>query len=134
MNTTRLARQRVVSTALGMWLTRDLEGYTDGASLLAYVQNAPLVSVDPFGTTSIGAMLAPLNAQRAKSRECLNAPPLESSTPLCNWYAPCYSYRWANARCFCQCAGDSAWEQAVRGCLACMYFNQVNADTAHDQC
>jgi len=46
-------RHRVLHFGLGRWTRRDPLGYVDGASLTNYVQNAPLVNVDPTGETLV---------------------------------------------------------------------------------
>ena len=42
-------RHRMYHVRLGLWLTRDPEGYVDGMSLYEYVQCGPLIGTDPQG-------------------------------------------------------------------------------------
>ena len=42
-------RHRMYHVRLGLWLTRDPEGYVDGMSLYAYVGGNPLTALDPLG-------------------------------------------------------------------------------------
>jgi len=44
-----VVRQRTLSSSLGLWLSRDPEGYLDGANLSGYVLAAPIRLVDPTG-------------------------------------------------------------------------------------
>lgn len=50
-----------------------------------------------------------------------DCPPLDDDSICCDDYAPDDTYMFTNARCFCKCAGNSAWSRAVRGCLRCLY-------------
>jgi hypothetical protein len=52
----------------------------------------------------------------------------------CSIYPPNYTYVRSNARCFCECAGDSAWSQYVRACLQCHYSNGTSGTDAHTIC
>lgn len=60
--------------------------------------------------------------------------PAKHDSPICLEYGPTDSYKGANARCFCQCAGDSAWSKFVRACLRCMYREGVDGSLAHTIC
>jgi RHS repeat-associated protein len=52
----------------------------------------------------------------------------------CNSYPPGYTYSGADAQCFCNCAGNSAWAQHVRSCLQCRYKYGEGPHEAHFKC
>jgi len=60
--------------------------------------------------------------------------PLPSWSSECLKYDPEDTYSFANATCFCVCAGNSPWSQFVRACLRCMYENGASPDVAHFYC
>jgi RHS repeat-associated protein len=64
---------------------------------------------------------------------CTSAPPLPDSSPQCNGYGSGL-YLGDSLSCFCKCAGNSAWSQQVRGCLACEFANGTDISTAHKIC
>jgi RHS repeat-associated protein len=64
---------------------------------------------------------------------CTKAPPLPSNSSACYAYGN-DTYLNVNLQCFCQCAGNSAWSQQVRGCLACANQNGVNPAVSHAMC
>ncbi len=47
-------RNRDYSPALGRWVQQDPEGYKDALNLYQYLRNAPVSSLDPYGTASAG--------------------------------------------------------------------------------
>ena len=49
-------------------------------------------------------------------------------------YGACDSYAGANARCFCECGGDSPWSNFVRACLECKHRNGQGSHSAHIEC
>lgn len=68
-----------------------------------------------------------------KADDCSNAPPEPSNSPVCGKYGN-EPYAGTSLQCFCKCAGDSAWSQKVRGCLACEHNKGTNAFEAHVAC
>jgi hypothetical protein len=59
--------------------------------------------------------------------------PLPSNSPKCDNYGS-ETYLGASEKCFCKCAGDSAWAQKVRGCLACAFENGMSKTGRHKMC
>jgi len=64
---------------------------------------------------------------------CTLAPPLTANSTACNAYGK-QTYLGVSLSCFCACAGDSAWSQQVRGCLACAYQQGMPIGEAHSTC
>ena len=60
--------------------------------------------------------------------------PSRVSSGICDEYPVDYNYSGSNARCFCQCTGDSNWSQIVRSCLSYLYFRGVDGRDAHVFC
>ena len=58
-----LARNRVMHTELGRWLSRDPAGYLEGASLYGVVVSNPVRWVDPYGLQESGASPAQESAK-----------------------------------------------------------------------
>ena len=69
------------------------------------------------------------------ARERVGHPPapLPSNSPKCDNYGS-ETYLWASEKCFCKCAGDSAWAQKVRGCLVCGFENGADKFSRHQTC
>jgi RHS repeat-associated protein len=63
---------------------------------------------------------------------CGNAEP-KSDTSNCSVHDGYAIYR-ANAGCICRCAGDSPWDNQVRGCLECAQIAGVDPHEAHERC
>ena len=96
------------------------EASQDTVNLYVFVGNDPVVNIDGFGLFS---------------SSCLSAPPLKSSDCACDAYGnEKYPILGVSLKCFCKCAGDSAWSQAVRGCLACSHAKGENVEIAHAAC
>jgi hypothetical protein len=72
-------------------------------------------------------------AWRKKTDDCLSAPPEPSNSPKCNAYGG-ETYLGDSLSCFCKCAGDSAWSEQVRGCLACEHQKGTEITVAHEEC
>jgi RHS repeat-associated protein len=64
----------------------------------------------------------PLSKVPTVDTDCTKATPLPSNSPKCDNYGS-ETYAGASEKCFCKCAGDSAWAQKVRGCLLCGFEN-----------
>ena len=141
-------RFRYLHPALGRWLTRD-PLYEPGFEELR--QNRLAV----FGNKSnrrpyqnpiidLGYNLYILNKNNAVNRidlfglkdcPCTSAPPLPSNSPSCDNYGnETEPGTGVNLKCFCKCAGDSPWSQAVRACLACEHGKGTNILKAHEEC
>ena len=89
-------------------------------NLYIFVGNDPILAVDSFG-------LFP-NA-------CLQPLPMSSCSSVCDSYGnEEYPGFGVNLKCFCKCAGDSAWSKQVRGCLACAHAHGVGVGEAHIAC
>ncbi len=90
-------RARYYDQALGRFINEDPIRYSDGTNFYAYVKNSPIARKDPSGLCG-----------------CTDAPSLPSSSPACDAYGS-EPYWGASMKCFCKCAGESAWAQQVRG-------------------
>lgn len=90
----------------------------EGSNLYTFVINSPTEKTDYFGLDFT---------------KCLNADPEKSDSSVCDKYGN-RSYVGTGLKCFCKCAGDSDWSQAVRGCLACMDANGADMAFAHTAC
>ena len=90
-------------------------------NLYAFVGNDPVISVDGLGLDPCGsASPQPANScvcDRYGNRTYSNDPGLQ-----------------VGLKCFCKCAGDSPWSQAVRGCLACEDAKGTDITVAHAYC
>jgi hypothetical protein len=90
------------------------------ADLYVFVANDPIINLDNLGLFT---------------SSCASAPPLKSTDCACDAYGnEKYPLLGVNLKCFCKCAGDSPWAQAVRGCLACSHAHGDNVTLAHYEC
>jgi hypothetical protein len=91
-----------------------------GDDLFIFVQNEPLSYVDAFGLSRC---------------PCTMAAPVPDTSPQCdNYGGATYPGTAISLRCFCTCAGNSAWSQQVRGCLACAFGDHMDTVAAHKMC
>jgi RHS repeat-associated protein len=65
---------------------------------------------------------------------CISAPPARGDSGICHTYCESDTYIGWNAKCVCEKAGESAWDQHVRGCLACAYRRGLDLRAAHRAC
>jgi len=85
-----------------------------------FVANDPVIRIDNLGLFT---------------SDCASASPLKSTDCACDAYGnEKYPLLGVNLKCFCKCAGDSPWSQAVRGCLACSHAKGDDITDAHIQC
>ena len=113
-------RARYFDQSIGRFISEDPVGFKGGINFYAYVLNNPINLSDPTGL-------------KGCKGDCTKAPPLPSDSPKCDSYGN-ETYGFVSLKCFCKCAGDSAWSQQVRGCLACEHDNGTDARTAHFRC
>jgi RHS repeat-associated protein len=113
-------RARYFDQSIGRFISEDPIGFKGGINFYAYVLNNPINLSDPTGL-------------KGCKGDCTKAPPLPSDSPKCDSYGN-ETYGFVSLKCFCKCAGDSAWSQQVRGCLACEHDNGTDARTAHFRC
>ena len=86
-----------------------------------FVGNDPVINIDGFGLKF--------------TPSCSSASPLKASDCACDAYGnEKYPILGVSLKCFCKCAGDSPWSQAVRGCLACSHANGDDVTEAHLRC
>jgi len=86
-----------------------------------FVENDSVINIDGFGLKFTSS--------------CSSASPLKASDCTCDAYgSETYPLLGVNLKCFCKCAGDSPWSQAVRGCLACSHSNGDDVTEAHLRC
>ena len=129
-------QHRWYDAEVGKWISRDpigVEGevnvyeYSDtvgkpgSSNLYNYSQNDPINRVDPEGL------------EDSKKPPCSKADPLPSNCKECDDYGS-EIYMGVSLKCFCKCAGDSAWSQKVRGCLACEHLRGTNPIVSHISC
>jgi RHS repeat-associated protein len=112
-------RARYFDPSVGRFISEDPIGFKAGNNFYAYVQNNPINRADPLGLKACEG--------------CTNAAPLPSNSPKCDSYGS-ETYFGTSLKCFCKCAGDSAWSQQVRGCLACEHDSGTNPFVAHQRC
>jgi len=127
---------RLYDASIGRWLSedpltalmRDLAARSKGgfpavagATHQAYffTGNRPVTLVDDLGA-------AP--QPPSTGRDCT------SRSPVCESYAPCDHYMYANAKCFCRCAGNSQWSSLVRCCLVDARSAGYSMEGAHRLC
>jgi len=65
---------------------------------------------------------------------CENATPASAGSGICNIYKCDETFMQWNAKCVCEGAGESPWDQFVRGCLACLRNRGIRPDIAHGVC
>jgi RHS repeat-associated protein len=111
-------RARYYDAATGRFLSEDPTGLRSGVNFYAYTANDPINRTDPTGL---------------KECDCTKASPLPASSPICDSYGN-ETYLGVSLKCFCKCAGDSAWSQKVRGWLACEHDKGTNPYAAHETC
>ncbi len=81
-----------------------------------YADNNPTTFVDVLGM-----------AASSTQQDCSTA------APVCfGNYAPCETYKGANAQCVCLCMGQDPWSNYVRCCL--IRYKHLGSDTAHAFC
>jgi RHS repeat-associated protein len=155
-------KARWLDSFTGQWVSKDPIGFDGGdwEGLYGFVGNNPVTRIDALGLstgreliqisslfsavtaadrvtfpTQNSAASAPDLIEVNPDTKCLSAPSAPSSSPDCNAYGTAtYPGTGTNLQCFCKCAGDSAWADEVRGCLACMYANNINIEAAHILC
>jgi RHS repeat-associated protein len=113
-------RMRYYDPSIGRFISEDPIGFKGGVDFYAYVNNRPINLADPTGLKPCGP-------------DCTKADPLPSNSPKCDNYGS-ETYLGASEKCFCKCAGDSAWAQKVRGCLACAFENGQSKTGRHKMC
>ena len=114
-------RARYYDPYLGRFISEDPIRFRGGIDFYGYVLNNPVNLSDPRGH-------APCNGG-----DCTKVAPLPSNSSACDNYGT-EPYWGASERCFCKCAGDSAWSQQVRGCLACEFNNGSGKTARHARC
>jgi RHS repeat-associated protein len=114
-------RARYLDTATGRFISEDPIGFRGSVNFYAYVKNRPIDFTDPSGLKD------------CNGHDCTKAAPLPSNSPKCDDYGN-ELYVGSSLKCFCKCAGDSAWSQQVRGCLACEHDKGTNPYIAHAAC
>ncbi len=109
---------------LGRWPSKDPIAEDGGVNLYEAVGNNPVNYVDLFGNKTLD------------ETDCACADPTPDSS-ICKIHKGVVLKRagslW-DAECVCDCAGDSDWDNRVRGCLECAEKNNVDRDNAHDEC
>jgi len=90
-----------------------------GNNAFAFVGNGPLDHVDPLGLSRC---------------PCTMAAPIPDTSPACDRYGGATYPGGISLKCFCKCAGNSAWSQQVRGWLACAFADGTDVVTAHKMC
>jgi RHS repeat-associated protein len=126
-------RNRVLDPHLGRWTRRDPLGYVDGMSVYEYGTSKPLTSLDRLGL-AVDECPNQENMEDTDCEQYAKDNPMPEKSECCDNYPDDYYYFYANAKCFCKCAGDSDWSQFVRACLQCEYFRGTPPDEAHDKC
>lgn len=112
------------ATTSSRWINRDSVAprvirsteIISGVNLYVFVRNAPIDRIDPLGLS-----------------DCSCAPPLKDDSSACDKYGD-QTYAATSLKCFCKCAGNSAWAQQVRGCLACEFAKGTDTGVAHKKC
>src|SRR6266567_3467715 len=112
-------RTRYYDQAAGRFISEDPIGFKGGINFYDYVTNRPVDLTDPTGLK--GCV------------DCTKADPLPSNSPKCDEYGT-ETYAGASEKCFCKCAGDSAWAQKARGCLVCAFENGLAKTARHKLC
>ena len=116
--------------ATGRWPNRDPIEEQGGLNLYGFVGNDPISYSDYLGQ----------NPVKFHCTLCAEADPT-SDSKICEVHEGVIlrrgilSVEWDwDAKCVCECAGVSDWDNLVRGCLHCAQKEGVEPDEAHDQC
>jgi RHS repeat-associated protein len=112
-------RARYVDSSTGRFISEDPLGFKGGVNFYVFVLNNPVNLRDPLGLKAC--------------ENCTNAAPLPANSPKCDSYGS-ETYFGTSLKCFCKCAGDSAWSEQVRGCLAREHDRGTNPFVAHQRC
>ncbi len=124
-------RYRYLHPLLGRWITRDPLGEPVFEELrynrLAIFGNNSNRLLSQHSITDLGYNLYIFNKNNTVNRidlfglkdcPCTSTPPLPSNSSVCDNYGnETEPGTGVNLKCFCKCAGDSPWLQAVRSCL-----------------
>ncbi len=130
---------RYYSPVAARWLTRDPLGMVDGPNVYGYVGENPVGHRDSLGLHITNTFPNPIDGLHPRPRpdeasECFNAAPVSASSGVCCEYGDSETHVGWNARCVCENAGESPWDQYVRGCLACMHRKRIGMNKSHYLC
>ena len=116
------------------WISRDPLGMVDGPNVCGYVKGRPTRSTDSMGAfvTVGGIPDTPYNYSSCDG--CEHASPVSAGSGACSKYGPEDRFLMYDAKCVCENAGETPWDQAVRGCLACKKDRGVTGLAAHSAC
>jgi RHS repeat-associated protein len=131
---------RYYAPTIGRWTTPDPAGMIDGPNVYGYVSGSPVQKRDALGLQALPPNFwPPFNGDppipgRLDLQGCDNAAPESADSLICNIYGPSDTFWGYGARCVCENAGDSDWDKAVRGCLACAKKKGLPSGPAHKAC
>ena len=153
-------RARMYSTFLGRFMQADPIGYGDGLNWYRYARNNPTRYRDPMGTDPSDPC-DPCDPNIDPPSPAPPAPPVVDPTPDPDTGPPSFDdtdcanakpssdindcnvhgndSRWEGgslwrAKCVCECAGNSKWDQKARGCLACAQKAGIPTEISHKHC
>ena len=123
---------RYYSPNMNRWTMPDPMGLIDGPNVYGYVKNAPIRFLDKLGFQFYPPLPPPTPIEDLQG--CEDAAPVSADSGICSIYGAKDSFLGFGARCVCENAGESDWDKAVRGCLACAKKKNIPSDKAHDAC